>query len=36
VEIILQGAFEQAGDLIGVVAKSTTARGSKHDPASLI
>ena len=30
-EIILQGAFEQAGDLIGVVAERTAAPSSKHD-----
>jgi hypothetical protein len=36
IRIILQGAFEQTGDLIGVVAERTTAPGSKQDPASLI
>lgn len=30
-EIILQGAFEKPGDLIGVVAERTTTRGAKYD-----
>jgi hypothetical protein len=35
-EIILQGAFEQGGDLIGVVAERTTAPGAKDNALSLI
>jgi hypothetical protein len=34
-EIILQGAFEQGGDLIGVVAERTTAPGSEDDLTNL-
>jgi hypothetical protein len=36
VEIILQGAFKQVGDLVGIVAERSTSPGSKHDPANLI
>jgi hypothetical protein len=35
-EIILQGAFEQGGDLIGVVAERTTAPGATDNALSLI
>jgi hypothetical protein len=34
-EIILQGAFEQAGDLISVVADLTTPLRAKQDAANL-